>query len=228
MSNDTTRERILQAAGEAFAAAGYRTTTVRDICQRADVNLASVNYHFGDKQRLYIEAVKHARRLREQQAPMPEWSADTPPSEKLAMFVLTLMRRMLGEQGDPWQTRLVVREIMEPTKACEEMVQEAFRPVFEMLIGILAEMMPPETPRHELHKLALSLIGQCFYYRSNEKILNMLIPTEELQEHFALEQLAHHITAVMLAAMGQRPPLGIHSVGSQSKTGNTLATHRSH
>ena len=52
MSNDTTRERILQAAGEAFAAAGYRTTTVRDICQKADVNLASVNYHFGDKQRL--------------------------------------------------------------------------------------------------------------------------------------------------------------------------------
>ena len=169
MSNDTTRERILQAAGEAFAVAGYRTTTVRDICQKAGVNLASVNYHFGDKQRLYIEAVKHARRLREQQAPMPEWSADTPPSEKLTMFVLTLMRRMLGEQGDPWQTRLVVREIMEPTKACEEMVQEAFRPVFGILIGILAEMMPPETPSHELHKLALSLIGQCFYYRSNER-----------------------------------------------------------
>lgn len=217
MGNDTTRSRILQAAGEAFAAVGYRKTTVRDICQKAGVNLASVNYHFGDKQRLYIEAVKHARRLREQQAPMPEWSAETAPSQKLSMFILTLMRRMLGEQGDPWQTRLVLREIMEPTQACEEMVQEAFRPVFEMLIGILAEMMPLETPTHELHKLALSLIGQCFYYRSNEKILGMMISQQELDEHYSLEQLAEHITRVMLAAIGQRPPLGSKRADSQSK-----------
>jgi hypothetical protein len=65
--------------------------------------------------------------------------------------------------------------------------------------------------------LALSLIGQCFYYRSNEKILGMMISQQELDEHYSLEQLAEHITRVMLAAIGQRPPLGAKRADSQSK-----------
>ena len=54
---DTTRERIADAAGEIFAERGFDGTTVRDICQRAGANIAAVNYYFGDKQRLYLEAL---------------------------------------------------------------------------------------------------------------------------------------------------------------------------
>ena len=61
MSADSTRERILQAAGEEFANGGYAQATIRAICCKAGVNVAAVNYYFGDKERLYIEAVKHAR-----------------------------------------------------------------------------------------------------------------------------------------------------------------------
>ncbi|MEK6247304.1 MAG: TetR family transcriptional regulator, partial [Planctomycetales bacterium] len=106
MSRDETRERILHSAGEVFAAKGYKDATVRDICQKAGVNVASINYYFGDKERLYIDAVKHARLLREREAPLPQWSSSTPASKKLRMFISTLLRRMLGEQGEPWQTRL--------------------------------------------------------------------------------------------------------------------------
>ena len=55
-----TRERLLHAAAEMFAEHGYRDARVRDICQRAGANIAAVNYHFGDKQRLYQEALHHA------------------------------------------------------------------------------------------------------------------------------------------------------------------------
>ena len=47
-----TRQRVLEAAGEVFAERGFRAATVREICQRAKANLAAVNYHFGDKERL--------------------------------------------------------------------------------------------------------------------------------------------------------------------------------
>ena len=207
MNDDTTQERILQAAGEQFASQGYDQATIRGICQQAGVNLAAVNYYFGDKERLYIEAVKHARRLREKQAPLPAWTESTPPQEKLAQFVLTLLQRMLCEPGDPWQTRLIMREIMEPTKACEEMVQEAFQPFFQILNDILREMMPSGTATHVIHQWALSVIGQCFYYRANAKILTMLIEEEELRSEFSIDQLSAHITNVILRGLGYCPPL---------------------
>lgn len=47
-----TKERILDAAERLFADSGYAATSLRDITGEADVNLASVNYHFGSKEAL--------------------------------------------------------------------------------------------------------------------------------------------------------------------------------
>jgi len=87
------------------------------------------------------------------------------------------------------------------------MVQEAFQPFFQILLDILSEMLPTETPMHTLHHWALSVIGQCFYYRANAKILTMLIDKEELRDEFSVEQLATHITDMILCGLGRRPPL---------------------
>ncbi|MGA9754367.1 MAG: TetR family transcriptional regulator, partial [Desulfobaccales bacterium] len=53
-ASNETRQRLLEAAGEVFAKKGFRNTTIREICRRARANLAAVNYHFGDKERLYL------------------------------------------------------------------------------------------------------------------------------------------------------------------------------
>lgn len=54
---DSTRDRIMAAAMELVAMAGIRATTVRDITQAADVNLAAVNYHYGSKVELLNQAI---------------------------------------------------------------------------------------------------------------------------------------------------------------------------
>ena len=51
-----TKTRIIEAAEYLFASQGYGQTSMREITARADVNLASVNYHFGSKKNL-IQAV---------------------------------------------------------------------------------------------------------------------------------------------------------------------------
>ena len=59
---DLTKARLLEAAGEEFAAKGFDAATVRSISQRAQANLAAVNYHFGDKTQLYVATVLEAHR----------------------------------------------------------------------------------------------------------------------------------------------------------------------
>jgi len=51
-----TREDIITAALELFAEKGFETVSVRDVTNRAKVNLASVSYHFGNKEGLIKEA----------------------------------------------------------------------------------------------------------------------------------------------------------------------------
>lgn len=56
MSAIDTKVRILDAAELLFAERGFSDTSLRQITSRAEVNLASVNYHFGSKKEL-IRAV---------------------------------------------------------------------------------------------------------------------------------------------------------------------------
>lgn len=54
---DQSRDAILAAARHAFAAHGYRATTLKQIAVAAEVTPAMVNYHFGSKQGLYLAVV---------------------------------------------------------------------------------------------------------------------------------------------------------------------------
>ncbi|MBB1267962.1 TetR/AcrR family transcriptional regulator [Shewanella sp. SR44-3] len=55
-SRTDTKTRILDAAEKLFAERGFSETSLRLITSKAEVNLASVNYHFGSKKEL-IRAV---------------------------------------------------------------------------------------------------------------------------------------------------------------------------
>ena len=80
---DDTRHRLIESAGKVFAEKGFPSATVREICQLADANIAAVNYHFGDKEKLYIETVRQAQCARTEIAPLPDWSPDTAPEDRL-------------------------------------------------------------------------------------------------------------------------------------------------
>lgn len=49
----TTEEKIIDAARRIFTKKGFLATTVRDIAAEADINLASVNYYFRSKEKLF-------------------------------------------------------------------------------------------------------------------------------------------------------------------------------
>lgn len=203
---DDPRSRILNAAGPIFAELGFQAATVRAICRAAGVNVASVNYYFGDKQRLYIETVKQARRLRMQQVPMPTLDRQMPAANRLRIFVHTMLSRMTGIGEEQWQSRLLIREFLNPSGACQEVVEQHFRPEFELLLGIVDELYPEPVSLPVRQRLAFSVIGQCLFYRVAREAVALLISEEERGAHFSLDVLAGHITDVTLAAVGR--PVG--------------------
>lgn len=57
MSN--TRLKLLKTAAKLFADRGFSGVGVRDIVQKAHVNIAAVHYHFGNKRKLYLATLHY-------------------------------------------------------------------------------------------------------------------------------------------------------------------------
>lgn len=199
---DATPERVIEAAGEVFAQKGFESATVREICSRGNANLAAINYYFGDKRRLYVEAVKRAHVNRATLFPLPTWAPGTPPPKKLADFIFTLLQRMISPRGSKWEGELMIREIATPTEACQELVRDYIRPHFEALSAILAELMP-DAPAEKRHLVAFSVVGQCLHYRVTAPVTRMLVSDDEFNR-YQPEMLAEHITDLTLRGIGAR------------------------
>ncbi len=135
--------RLLEAAGEEFAVNGFDSARVRKICERAGANLSAVNYHFGDKEQLYVEAVLHAHRC----GTAPEddvLESPSPPEEQLRCFVHHFLTRVLAvDDPDDWRHRLMHREMLHPSKAFDVLLAETIRPRFEVLQGISESSSAP-------------------------------------------------------------------------------------
>ena len=88
-----TRERLLRAAADAFAAQGYDGTRVADIAASAGVSNGALYAHFGSKAELLVGALRaHGRR---HLADM----FDADPGRPVAEMLLAIGRR-LGRQPD--------------------------------------------------------------------------------------------------------------------------------
>jgi AcrR family transcriptional regulator len=53
-----TKSKILVVAKKEFATNGYDSTSIRDITNKAGVNVSAINYHFGSKEDLFLAIVK--------------------------------------------------------------------------------------------------------------------------------------------------------------------------
>ncbi len=202
--SETTRRRVLEAAGEVFGDVGFETATVREICRKAGVkNIAAINYYFGDKEQLYVAAVREALEGTLREVPLPTWEPGTPPAVKLREYVRVFLLRALRKAD--WHCRLMMRETVQPTEACHAFVENYAAPSMRMLQGILAELLPPGVPDRKRRLIAFSVVGQCLFYRVGRNIASMLVGEAEFQG-LDLDTLVEHITSFTLAAIeGVKP-----------------------
>jgi TetR/AcrR family transcriptional regulator, regulator of cefoperazone and chloramphenicol sensitivity len=219
-AQDTTKVRLIEAAGEEFAGKGFDCARVRTICERAGANVAAINYHFGDKEQLYVETVLDAHRCG-LEAPEAEAAMPPLPADQLRCFIHHFLCHVLAiHHPEDWRHRLMLREMLHPTSASDVLIREAIRPKFERLQGILRQFCPAADER-KLNALAFSVIGQCLYYRMGRPFAERLIGSEAF-ESLDLNFLTDHITSICLAALGCSPPLN--DAGEPSPDASSVVT----
>jgi AcrR family transcriptional regulator len=201
--SEETRQRLLDAAGEIFADKGFKAATVRDICTKVQVNVAAINYHFGDKEHLYIEAVKLAHCGRE--FTPPDWPPGTAPAVKLRHFIRHMLTNLLDPSRPDWHGRLMMREMAEPTEACAAVVEAFIRPMAMHLMEMVREILPPGTEQTDVHLNCFSIVGQCLFYRIHRPVILQLVGPAEYAT-YDVDRLAEHIAQFSLAALGVKEP----------------------
>ncbi|MBA3710699.1 MAG: CerR family C-terminal domain-containing protein [Planctomycetes bacterium] len=194
-----TRDRLLSAAGQIFADHGFQNATVRDICSRAGANIAAINYHFGDKQGLYSEVFLYACSLA---ADNDTAKADSglPAPERLRRHISAFLAHLLDEGRPAWHSKLMARELVEPTGVLDDLIGHSIRPHFQGLIDIVSAILGPTVPADVVQRCATSIVGQCVFFHNSRPILVRLDP--ELRfGHDQIEALAAHITTFSLTGL---------------------------
>jgi TetR/AcrR family transcriptional regulator, regulator of cefoperazone and chloramphenicol sensitivity len=201
-SPDETRRQLLEAAGGVFAEAGFRDATVREICRRAGANIAAINYHFGDKENLYLEVLRYAHgKALAKFPPMLDLPDDAPPEKKLRAFVHSMLQRIFDKGPTSWHGKLMSREMIEPTKALDSLVEERMRPMVAQLWKIVAEILDCPVNDERVRLCSLSVISQCVFYNHCSPVVQRLFPNKLPQDAASIGQLGDHITKFSLAAM---------------------------
>lgn len=190
--------KLIAAAGPIFARHGYARATVREICSQAESNVASVGYYFGDKMGLYRAVIAEIRANKERRFPVPADVDD--PAQQLYGIIHTMLSRLLSGDESGWNAALLTREMQEPTEVFPEFVNEYFRPLFERLQRAIRGLVSADTAEHEIEQLAISVVGQCVYYRIGSRVLDILLTEESPRSDYDIESLARHVTAVSLCS----------------------------
>lgn len=205
---EDTRTKLLDAAGQVFAESGFQAATVREICARAGVNIALVNYHFGDKLELYTEVLRHSVGASGKGIINQALGSKAPPEEAFRELIHAMLLRVCRADRPGWHFRLMMHEFAQPTPAMASVIDETMRPVYDRfreLIGLMLDL-PPADDRVRLS--THSVISQVVHYAHARHVISRVWPELELNPE-RIEQIATHIAEFSLAGIRQSAPVSL-------------------
>jgi AcrR family transcriptional regulator len=198
-----TRRRLLAAATEVFADKGFWEATHAQICKKAGTNTAAVNYHFGSKENLYVEAWKHAFDRSIQAHPVDgEVAPDAPVRDRLYGRILAFMHRIADPNNR--EVEIVHKEMANPTGLLGESMRQTMEPMRQDMRNLVQELLGDGADEQQCRFCEMSIMSQCFgpmlHLRRIKKPGAPLPGGPPMQ--FAVEDLADHI--VRFSLMGIR------------------------
>ncbi len=195
-----TKDALLSAAMEVFADKGFDAATVRDICGRANANVAAVNYHFGGKDALYGAVLEEIFPKEEHLTVEPDTSRS--PEEHLHDY-LTAMSSEIYDRGNGMVTQrwaIFLREMAKPSHNLDFIVQRQVQPRASELRAILAKILGPDVPDHILAFSSSNIWSLMLDHLLTQPILDRLKPKRPMVQG-NMEGFVKHIFTFSLGGL---------------------------
>lgn len=198
------RDRLLDAAEELFSERGFDGTSVRELAVAAGCNVASVNYYFGGKEKLYEEVWRrHMLLLRDSRAAsidkvMAETGGAPSLEALLHSFAYAFIGPLVDNSGGRRIIRLMAREMIDPHLSSDMFGEEVIKPTLILMQEALSKACPG-LDESKVPLVVFSLVGQLIH---TIRIRAMLQWTDD--KAFAMfepAQVIDHIVAFSAAGI---------------------------
>ncbi len=198
---EETRRRILDAACQVFGEKGYRDARHSEICSRAGVNLAAINYHFGSKDELYRAVWRYIGEMVERLHPIAGGvSCEAPAVQRLEGIIRAFLARISDSRVGPFHA-IRMAEFFNSTGLVDDLLAEQVGHWRRYTRGVVRELLggEEEVPDSVLELCEMSVISQC---RAVQMGRHPHIPCGLWRfDAGDLESLVRHITAFSLAGI---------------------------
>jgi AcrR family transcriptional regulator len=162
-----TAERLLNAAEQLFGELGYDAVGMRLLADKAGVNLGAATYHFGSKERLYIETFM--RRFRPTNAErlhlLREAEARAKGSLLSVETIVECMLRPPFESGlkHPAFHRFLARNLLMPPPFIHPFIIQEIEPGMNVFVATLRRSLP-ELPEDLVHLRSMFAMGSLLMF----------------------------------------------------------------
>jgi AcrR family transcriptional regulator len=192
------RDRLLDTAEELFCERGFDETSIRDLAAAAGCNIASVNYHFGSKENLYIKMFRrHMTRLFDEHMKNIQkvMNSDHPTLEQLIRTLVgSTLRSLNSDSGERPLLKLMVREILHPHQKAVIVVDEVIGKFLTELRDAIIKLCPS----------VKSEAGLLCVYSLDGIVLHALLFSDYYHEHYPnlkVNELIDHIVRFSTAGI---------------------------
>lgn len=203
--NELTRERILDKAEALFASNGYHAVSVREITAAAQCNLAAVNYHFGNKQNLYLEVFRsrwlpRASRLHRNFRKSLKDNGNLSPNVVVRSLARAFLEGPISDEERTRHHKLIFGEFAQPTQAFELVADQVLKPLFTNLVTDLKTAMPDTTRDKQLALNAFSILAMVLYFNLARPLITRVLDGHD--EIDFKDRLIDHIVEFSLNGIG--------------------------
>lgn len=209
-SRADTRARLLAAALDVFGRQGYEGASTRTIAAEAGCNLASIPYHFGGKQGLYLAVAQHiadeiAGRMGTAFAEAAAIT-DNPatPPRLLRQLLFALVDRfadmLLGTREAALWARFVIREQMDPSPAFDVIFNGVMRNGHTAVCRLFGRLMALDPEANETKLRVFAIIGQILVFRAARAAVLRRLDWDDYTPGQMIEikaVLRTHVTAIL-------------------------------
>lgn len=185
------RNRLLDVAEKLFSERGFADTSVRDITAKANCNVAAVNYHFGSKDKLYIEMFRrHMEKVFAKHKANIEkvMSSANPTLEKLLEAITkTALEALAGADERIPMLKLMVRESLNPQLKEKLVSLDILKDFLSQICEALMRLLPGLTHQRAMlcvYAIEGMVMHPMLFYDSYSELF-FAVPVDELVKHIA-------------------------------------------